>query len=80
VKLEDEALFMWSHALTLEARVEVVHPPQAAALARPVEPCMEVHGRETKGEEDRVSGNRLWNEYSYLSFGIPHPSNLILWQ
>jgi hypothetical protein len=53
MKLEDKALFMGSHAPSLEAGVEVVHPSQPAALAGPVEPCME-------GDEGRrrpVSGD-----------------------
>lgn len=33
MELKDEALFMRRHAPTLEARVEVVDPPEAAALA-----------------------------------------------
>lgn len=51
MKLEDEALFVGRHAPTLEARVEVVDPAQAAALACTVEPCMEIEG---EGEARRV--------------------------
>jgi hypothetical protein len=42
MKLEDEALFVGRHAPTLEARMKVVDPAQAAALACSVEPCMEI--------------------------------------
>ncbi|KAL5216071.1 hypothetical protein ABZP36_007472 [Zizania latifolia] len=35
--LKDEALFMGRHAPTLEARVEVVDPPEPATLARAIE-------------------------------------------
>lgn len=42
MQFKDEALFMGRHAPTLEARVEVVDPAQPAALACPVESCMEI--------------------------------------
>jgi sugar (pentulose or hexulose) kinase len=42
MELKDEALFMRRHAPTLEARVEVVDPPEAAALACAIKACMEI--------------------------------------
>ena len=52
MKLKDETLFMGRHAPTLEARVEVVDPAQPAALACPVEPCMEIQRGRGKQEEN----------------------------
>lgn len=40
MELEDEAFFMRSHTSTLEARVEVIHPSEAAAFSCAVEACM----------------------------------------
>jgi hypothetical protein len=42
MELNNKALLMRGHASMLEARVEVVHPPEAAALSCPVEPCMKI--------------------------------------
>lgn len=54
VQLKDEALFMGRHAPTLEARVEVVDPPQPAALACPVESCMNEDTERERGSKNRV--------------------------
>jgi len=40
MELNNKALLFWGHAAMFEARVEVVHPPEAAALSCPVEACM----------------------------------------
>jgi len=37
MELNNKALLFWGHAAMFEARVEVVHPPEAAALSCPVE-------------------------------------------
>jgi len=39
VEVEDEALLLGAHPPALEVRVQVVHPPQTAALPRPVQTC-----------------------------------------
>ena len=63
VEAEDEALLVGGDAAALEARVEVVDPAEAAALAGAPETCME-HSREHagagEGEERRlmVTGRR----------------------
>lgn len=53
MELEDETFFMGSHAPTLEARVEVVDPPEAAALSCAVEACMEITWGEARRESIR---------------------------
>jgi len=45
---------MGRHAPTLEARVEVVDPPQPAALACPVESCMNEDTERERGSKNRV--------------------------
>jgi len=42
MELNNKALLLRGHATMLEARVEVVHPPEAAALSCPVEACMNI--------------------------------------
>ena len=42
MELNNKAFLLRRHASVLEARVEVVHPPEAAALACPVEACMTI--------------------------------------
>ena len=42
MELNNKALLFWGHAAMFEARVEVVHPPEAAALSCPVEACMNI--------------------------------------
>jgi len=39
VELHHEAFLVGAHPAALEVRVEVVHPPEPAALPRPVETC-----------------------------------------
>jgi hypothetical protein len=59
MELDDKAFLLRRQASVLEARVEVVHPPEAAALARPVEACMSmsIHiEREAKYCEVKTEG------------------------
>jgi hypothetical protein len=37
MEVDNKALLLWRQAPMLEARVEIVHPPEAAALACPIE-------------------------------------------
>jgi hypothetical protein len=37
MEVDNKALLLWRQASMLEARVEIVHPPEAAALACPIE-------------------------------------------
>jgi hypothetical protein len=39
VKRDDEVLLLLREAAALQVRAEVVDPPQAAALAAPLQPC-----------------------------------------
>jgi len=39
VEVEDEALLLGAHPPALQVRVQVVHPPQTAALPRPIQTC-----------------------------------------
>lgn len=78
MELEDEAFFMGSHAPTLEARVEVVNPPEATALSCAVEACMEITEVEARREllakvTFLVATLRKILQYSYLIFGYPTP-------
>lgn len=67
---------MRSHASTLEARVEVVDPPEATALSCAVEACMKITEVEARREllEKVTFLIATWRkilQYSYLILGSP---------
>jgi hypothetical protein len=53
MEFNNEVFLLWRHAPMLEARVEVVDPPEAAALACPVEAYMAI---------DKVMQHHSWLE------------------
>jgi hypothetical protein len=55
VEAEDEPLLVGGDAAALQARVQVVHPPEAAALAGAPETCISTTAekRRRRGEEER---------------------------
>jgi hypothetical protein len=87
MEFNNKVFLLWRHAPMLEARVEVVDPPEAAALACPVEAYMAI---------DKVMQHHSWLETMRLhdvcfyvariakkwlpNLKVSHPSNLRLWQ
>jgi len=53
VEAEDEALFVGGDAAALEARVQVVDPPEAAALAGAPETCISSTAEKTPRRRGR---------------------------
>jgi hypothetical protein len=64
VELEDEALLVGGDAAAAEARVEVVDPPETAALAGAPQTCStptRMHREEKQGEGRRRRGSKMVN-------------------